>query len=48
MKEGSIEIRHSKYGYSEIEMFMMVIITGITNFVVVPAIIVIKKQHMTF
>ncbi|CAD8048421.1 unnamed protein product [Paramecium primaurelia] len=39
---------HSKYGYNQFEMFLMVLITGITNFVVIPAIIIIRKQRMDF
>lgn len=34
---------HSKYGYNSKEMLMMVVITGISNFIVIPAIIAIKK-----
>jgi hypothetical protein len=48
MTEVNQEDLHSKYGYNGKEMALMVLITGLTNFVVLPAIIIIRKQRMDF
>jgi len=39
---------HSKYGYTPMEQFLMLIVTGITNFATIPTIIHIYRRKMYF
>ncbi len=40
------EAKHPKYGYNAMEMFLMVIITGLTNFSIIPALVGIYRQRL--
>jgi hypothetical protein len=41
-----LPLKHPKYGYNMSEMFLMVIITGFTNFAVIPALIGLYRQRL--
>ncbi len=37
-----------KYGYLPSEMFIMSILTGITNFAIIPTLVMFYKERMVF
>lgn len=44
--EGFFDQKHTKYGYSVTEMFWMVVITGLTNFSIIPTMLGLFRQRL--
>ena len=43
-----IQTKGHKYGYQGTEVFLMVLITAITNFAIIPTIVMFHKQKMFY